>query len=81
MVTITNMTMTREQVRTAFQCAPDVRLRERYHAILLPMDSKSCPEVARWLYRNEATIRTWVHVLNTAGFHGLERATAPGRPT
>jgi transposase len=81
MVTIANTTVTREQVWTAFRRTPDVRLRERYHAILLLMDGKSCPEVARWLYRDEETIRAWVHALNEAGLHGLERATLPGRPT
>ena len=81
MVTITNTTVTREQVWTAFRRTPDVRLRERYHAILLLMDGKSCPEVARWLSRDEETIRAWVHALNGAGLHGLERAPTPGRPT
>jgi hypothetical protein len=48
---------------------------------LLLMDGKSCPEVARWLYRDEETIRAWVHAFNEAGLHGLERAAIPGRPT
>jgi transposase len=56
-------------------------LRERYHAILLLMDGKSDLEVAQWLYRDEETIRTWVHALNEAGLRGLERTTIPGRPT
>jgi transposase len=56
-------------------------LRERYHAILLLMDGKSCPEVAQWLYRDEETVRAWVHALNEAGLPGLERALIPGRPT
>jgi transposase len=81
MLTITHTTVTREQVWTAVRRTPDVRLRERYHAMLLLMDGKSCPEVARWLYRDEETIRTWVHALNEAGLHGLERAAIPGRPT
>jgi transposase len=81
MVTITNTTVTREQVWIAFRRTPDVRLRERYHAILLLMDGKSCLEVARWLYRDEETIRAWVHALKEGGLHGLERATIPGRPT
>jgi transposase len=80
MLTMTNTSVTREHVWTAFRRTPDVRLRERYHAILLLMDGKSCPEVARWLYRDEETIRAWVHALNEAGLRGLERATIPGRP-
>jgi transposase len=81
MLTITNTTVTREHVWTAFRHAPDVRLRERYHSILLLMDGKSCPEIAHWLYREEETIRTWVHAFNEAGLPGLERASSPGRPT
>jgi transposase len=81
MLTMTNTSVTREHIWTAFRRTPDVRLRERDHAILLLMDGKGCPEVAQWLYRDEETIRAWVHALHEAGLHGLERATIPGRPT
>jgi transposase len=80
MLTITNTTVTREQVWAAFRRTHDVRLRERYHTILLLMDGKSCPEIARWLYRDEETIRTWGQAFNEAGVPGLERALIPGRP-
>ena len=80
MLTMTNTSVSREHVWTAFRRTPDGRLRARYHAILLLMDGKSCPEVAQWLYRDEETIRTWVHALHAAGLRGLERATSPGRP-
>jgi transposase len=73
MLRVTNIAVTREQMWTAFRHTPDLRLRERYHAILLVMDGKSCPEVARWLYRDEETICAWVHALNEGGLHGLER--------
>jgi transposase len=81
MLTITTTSVTRAHVWAAFRRTPDVRRRERYHAILLLMDGHSCPEVAQWLYRDEETIRTWVHACNEAGLPGLERATIPGRPT
>ena len=81
MLTITNTMMTREQVWAAFRRTPGVRLRERYHCILLVMDGRSSPEVAQWLYRDEETLRTWVHGVNEAGLPGLERALNPGRPT
>ena len=58
MVTITNTTVTREQVWTAFRRTPDGWVRERYHAILLLTNGKSCPEAVRWLYRDEETIPT-----------------------
>jgi transposase len=80
MLRLTNTTVTREQVWTAFRRTHDVRLRERYHAILLLMDGKSCSEIAQWLYRDEDTIRTWVFAFNEAGLPGLERAPIPGRP-
>jgi hypothetical protein len=47
MLIITKMTVTREQVWTTFRRTPDVRLRERYHSILLRMDGKNCLEVAQ----------------------------------
>jgi transposase len=80
MLNITNPTVTRDQVWTAFRQTHDVRLRERYHGILLVLDDKSCPEIAQWLYRDEETIRSWVHAVNTAGLSGLERDPIPGRP-
>jgi transposase len=81
MLTMTNVSVTREHVWTAFRRRADGRLRERSHAIVLLMDGKSCPEVAPWLSRDEDTIRAWGHALNEAGLRGLERATIPGRPT
>ena len=80
MLSITHTTVTREQVWTAFRRTHDVRWRERYHTILLLMDGKSCAEMAQWLYRDEDTIRTWVHAFNEVGCSGLERAPIPGRP-
>ena len=47
MLTITNTTVTRDEVWTAFRRTQTVRLRERYHSILLLMDGKSCPEIAQ----------------------------------
>jgi transposase len=80
MLTITNTTVTRDEVWTAFRRTHDARLRERDHSILLLLDGKSCPEVAQWLYRDEETLRSWVHAFNEGGLQGLERAPIPGRP-
>jgi transposase len=81
MVTITNTSVTRVHVWAVVRCAHDVRLRERYHSILLRMDGKSCPESAQWLYRDEETIRSWARAFNEAGLPGLERVSSPGRLT
>lgn len=43
MLTITNTSVTREHVWTAFRRTADVRLRERYHAILLLMGWQKLP--------------------------------------
>jgi transposase len=81
MLCITNPTITRQEVWTTFRRTRDVRMRERYHCILLLLDGKTCAEIAQWLYRDEDTIRSWVHAVNAAGLQGLERASMPGRPT
>lgn len=80
MLKITNPTVTRETVWKAFRGSHDVRLRERYHAVLLVLDGKTCSEIAQWLYRDEETIRIWLHTVNNQGFEGLQRAPIPGRP-
>jgi transposase len=58
----------------------DVRLRERYHGILLLMDGKSCPEVAPGLSRDEDTGRGWVQACTQEGLPGLARELIPGHP-
>jgi transposase len=80
MLTMTNPCVTREQVWAAFRSVREVRLRERYHRILLVLDGKSGAEIAQWLYRDEETIRGWVHAVHTKGLPGLEREPIPGRP-
>ena len=81
MVTITNTTIPRNEVWRGFRRVHDVRLRERYHCILLLMDGRSCAEIAQWLYRDEDTVRGWVRAFNSEGLQGLEREPIPGRPT
>ena len=80
MLTITNTSVTRDEVWRAFRRTHDARLRERYHCMLLLIDGKSCPEIAQWLYRDEDTVRGWVHAFNNEGLQGLEREAIPGRP-
>jgi hypothetical protein len=57
-----------------------VRLRERYHGLLLPMDGKSCLEMMPWLYRDEDTVQGRVHAFNQRELQGVERELIPGRP-
>jgi transposase len=80
MLNISHLTVNREQVWAAFRQTRDVRLRERYHRILLLLNGKTCAEIAQWLYQDEETIRSWVHTVNQAGLQGLEREEMPGRP-
>jgi transposase len=79
-VTSRNTTVPREDVWRAFRQAHDARLRERYHCILLLIDGKSCREIAQWLYREEDTIRSWMHAFNQGGLQGLAREGISGRP-
>jgi transposase len=81
MLKIANLTVTREQVWTAFRRRRDVRWRERYHGLLRLLDGKSWPEIAQWLYRDEETLRSWVQAVNEAGLPGLEREAITGRPS
>jgi transposase len=81
MMTMTNTTITRDEVWRAFRRTPEVRLRERYHGSLWLMDGRSCPEMAPWLCRDEDTVRGWVPAFNHEGLPGLEREPIPGRPT
>jgi hypothetical protein len=80
MVAIMSTTVTCEALRCGFRHTHDVRLRERYHCILLLMDGKSFPEPAQWLYRDEETVGSRVHAFNEAGLRGLGRAPIPEQP-
>jgi hypothetical protein len=59
MLKITHADVTRQDVWDAFRRCHDVRLRERYHAVLLLLDGHTCPDIATGLYRDEDTIRIW----------------------
>jgi transposase len=80
MLKITHPAVTREAVWNAFRRSHDVRLRERYHAVLWLLDGQTCPDIAQWLSRDEETIRLWIHAVNDQGLDGLPRAPIPGRP-
>jgi transposase len=77
---ITHTTGPRAQVWMAFRQTHDIRLRERYHGMLLRMDGRRCPDIAQWLYRDDDPMRDWVHAFNHGGLKGLERELMPGRP-
>ena len=64
MLKITHADVTRQTVWDAFRPCHEVRLRERYHAVLLWLDGHPCPDIAQWLYRDEDTIRLWIHAVN-----------------
>lgn len=81
MLPLTNTTVRREAVGTAFRRTSDVRLREQYHCILLLLDGHRCPEIVQWLSRADDTSRSWVAAFNEFGLPGLERAPISGRPT
>ena len=81
MLKITHAEVTRPNVWEAFRRCQDVRLRERYHAVLLLLDGHTCPDIAQWLYHDEDTIRIWIHAVNEQGLEGLKRAPIPGRPS
>ena len=55
MLTMTNPTVTREHVWTAFRCTPDVRLRERYH-------SMGCPRISSTDLDNLRLLAEWHEV-------------------
>ena len=80
MLKITNPSVTRDAVLSAFRRSHDVRLRERYHAVLLLLDGQTCSDIAQWLYRDEDTVRIWIRAVNAQGLEGLRRAPIPGRP-
>ena len=80
MLKITHPAVTQKTVWNAFRRCHDVRLRERYHAVLLLFDGQTCPDIAKYLYRDEDTIRIWIHAVHDQGLEGLQRAPIPGRP-
>jgi hypothetical protein len=80
MLKIPHPAVTREAVWNAFRRRHEVRLRERYHAVLLRLDGKTCPDMAQWWSREEETMRLWLHAVNDQGLDGVQRAPSPGRP-
>lgn len=57
-----------------------VRLVERAHMILLALQSKRVPVIAKTLGVTEITVRTWLKRFNDSGLKGLEDQPRAGRP-
>ncbi len=59
----------------------NVKLRERYMALIFMHDFKSCGKVAELLHKSSRTIQLWVNLFNNGGIDALKPRSPPGRPS
>lgn len=58
-----------------------VKLKERYHALLLMHEFKNCTRVAELLKKSRRTIQLWVNAFNEGGLEAIAPSSPPGRPS
>jgi hypothetical protein len=79
MLKSTNPSVTRDRVWTAFRRTHDVRWRERYQAILLRLDGKTCPEKSLLIIPERAAQHLG-HAVDTAVCEAVGRLTLMPQP-
>jgi transposase len=79
MLKITNPSVTRDRVWTAFRRTHDVRWRERYQAILLRLDGKTCQEKSLQIIPDRAAQHLG-HAVDTAVREAVGRLTLMPQP-
>jgi hypothetical protein len=78
MLTITNTTVTRDELWRAFRRTHEVRLRERYCCMLLLMDGKTYPKIAQCLPELHPQERIWKWLRRVVTHnHWFETLSAP----
>lgn len=80
-LSITRTTPDHDELVALYKGEKNSRLKERYHAIILMYELKSCYKVARIMKRSDVTIQSWVKSFNTGGLAALVPRTSPGRPS
>jgi transposase len=60
---------------------PRAAQRDRYRAVLMALDGKGAPAIARTLARSRRHVQDWVYAYRDRGIDGLAPEPRPGRPT
>ena len=76
---ITNPTLSFEEIVGLYKKERNLRLKERYHALLLMHELKNCTEVANILMRDRSTIQDWANRFNDGGLDALKPKKGLGK--
>jgi transposase len=60
---------------------PRAAQRDRYRAVLMALDGKGAPAIAKTLARSRRHVQDWVYAYRDGGIDGLRPKPRPGRPT
>ncbi len=80
-LSITRKTPDHDELVELYKVEKNYRLKERYHALVLMHELKSCYKVAKIMKRSDVTIQSWVKSFNTGGLPMLAPKVSPGRPS
>lgn len=58
----------------------DSRLKERYQALFLMHELRSCTKVSKIIKKSTSSIRKWINAFNAEGLQGIVPRFPPGRP-
>jgi len=60
---------------------PKAAQRDRYRAVLMALQGRGAPAIAKTLARSRRHVQDWVYAYRDGGIDGLQRKPRPGRPT
>jgi transposase len=80
-LSIKRITPDHDKLVELYKTEKNSRLKERYHALALMHELKSCYKVAKIMKRSDVTIQSWVKSFNTGGLPALVPSASPGRPS
>lgn len=78
---ITRSAPNRPNLLKLYKKEKNVKLRERYLALVLMHDFKSCVKVAELMQKTSRTIQSWVNLFNNGGKPALIPNSPSGRPS
>lgn len=70
-----------EQLRQRSRQQREAKQRDRYRAVVLALEGRSAPEIARMLARSRRCVQLWVYAYRDRGLEAIRPQRQPGCPS
>ena len=78
---ITRSSPTHDELVELYKREKRVKLKVRYHALVLMLEFHDCMTVAELVKKSQRTIQLWVNAFNEGGLESIVPNSPPGRPS